>query len=246
MALESAFRKVSPRRTHKERAQPKSREKWGLLEKHRDYVERAQSYHRKQRRLKALRQRATFRNPDEFYYKMIHASNRGGTLSLPHPTKYRGADAKEDIRLRRLDAQTLQTKLAHEQAEFDRLAAEYPTAAARALAACSGGNASGTRGSLVRFSSASGEGTHICNAISSRMGQASATHGDEHPEQHQRKKELVEEDLYRRAHRIQRLRTLTHQVWIECQVRGRGSKTKIRGFTGKRAAIYRWRPERKR
>lgn len=46
----------------------------GLLEKHKDYVERAKNYHVKERRLKGLRTKAAFRNPDEFYFKMLNAS----------------------------------------------------------------------------------------------------------------------------------------------------------------------------
>lgn len=58
-------------REHRERSQPERRQKWGLLEKHKDYVIRAKNYHSKQDRLKKLREKALNRNPDEFYFKMI-------------------------------------------------------------------------------------------------------------------------------------------------------------------------------
>ncbi|KAJ3361467.1 hypothetical protein HDU91_003893 [Kappamyces sp. JEL0680] len=74
----STYRKAAPRRTHKERAQPVSREKFGLLEKKKDYVLRARDYHRKEDALKLLRQKAAFRNPDEFYFGMINSKTVKG------------------------------------------------------------------------------------------------------------------------------------------------------------------------
>uniref|UniRef100_A0A2P2M400 U3 small nucleolar RNA-associated protein 11 n=1 Tax=Rhizophora mucronata TaxID=61149 RepID=A0A2P2M400_RHIMU len=67
----SSFRNAIPRRAHKERAQPHSRKKFGLLEKHKDYVIRAKAFHKKEETLQRLREKAALRNPDEFYFKMI-------------------------------------------------------------------------------------------------------------------------------------------------------------------------------
>jgi U3 small nucleolar RNA-associated protein 11 len=61
---------VVPRKIHKERSQPSSRKKYGLLEKHKDYKKRAVDYHRKQDTLTALSEKAKMRNPDEFYTSM--------------------------------------------------------------------------------------------------------------------------------------------------------------------------------
>jgi U3 small nucleolar RNA-associated protein 11 len=43
----STMRNAVKRVTHKERAQPKSRKRFGLLEKHKDYVERANDFKKK-------------------------------------------------------------------------------------------------------------------------------------------------------------------------------------------------------
>ena len=67
----TAFKNAVQRRDHKERAQPASRERYGLLEKHKDYVARARNFHAKEDRLAELRRKAEFRNPDEFYHKML-------------------------------------------------------------------------------------------------------------------------------------------------------------------------------
>ncbi|RUS21684.1 hypothetical protein BC937DRAFT_91891 [Endogone sp. FLAS-F59071] len=72
----SSVRNAVQRRNHKERSQPAHRQKYGLLEKHKDYVLRAKDFHFKQDRLKALRERAQFRNPDEFYFKMISTKTK--------------------------------------------------------------------------------------------------------------------------------------------------------------------------
>ncbi|THH23090.1 hypothetical protein EUX98_g8089 [Antrodiella citrinella] len=62
----------------------------GILEKHKDYVLRAQDYHSKRDRLTRLKQKAAERNKDEFYFSMhkqrtekgVHVQDRGNE-SLP-------------------------------------------------------------------------------------------------------------------------------------------------------------------
>lgn len=66
----TSLRNSLHRRNHKERGQLANRKKYGLLEKHKDYVLRARDYHSKQDRLTRLKQKATERNKDEFYFGM--------------------------------------------------------------------------------------------------------------------------------------------------------------------------------
>lgn len=74
----TTFKNLIQRREHKERAQPAARAKYGLLEKHKDYVERAKDYHSKEKRILALKRRASMRNPDEFYFGMNSSTTKGG------------------------------------------------------------------------------------------------------------------------------------------------------------------------
>jgi U3 small nucleolar RNA-associated protein 11 len=85
----STMRNAVKRVTHKERAQPKSRKRFGLLEKHKDYIERANDFKKKKSSLKILKKKAADRNPDEFYHNMhnsqvtngVHNIKRDGSLT---------------------------------------------------------------------------------------------------------------------------------------------------------------------
>jgi U3 small nucleolar RNA-associated protein 11 len=62
--------KVFQSRAHRERAQPANRARLGLLEKKSDYLQRARDHQSKRKRIKAMKIRAAYKNPDEFYFKM--------------------------------------------------------------------------------------------------------------------------------------------------------------------------------
>ncbi|WOO80664.1 U3 small nucleolar RNA-associated protein 11 [Vanrija pseudolonga] len=76
--VNAARKNLMSRRNHKERAQPLHRRKLGLLEKHKDYVHRARDYKSKKDRIKKLREKAAFRNKDEFYWGMIKGKTDNG------------------------------------------------------------------------------------------------------------------------------------------------------------------------
>lgn len=71
----------------KERSQPLKRQKLGLLEKHKDYVQRARNWHAKEDRIKAMQNKAEMRNPDEFYFKMQSGKTKGGVASAKNLSK---------------------------------------------------------------------------------------------------------------------------------------------------------------
>lgn len=74
----SRWKKLHARKTYRERGQSEDRAHLGLLEKKKDYKQRARDFHRKQDAIHALEVKAAFRNPDEFYHKMIRTRKRDG------------------------------------------------------------------------------------------------------------------------------------------------------------------------
>jgi U3 small nucleolar RNA-associated protein 11 len=74
----STLRNTIQRRNHRERAQPAERQKWGILEKSKDYKLRAADHKLKRRKIKALQQKASERNEDEFYFGMMSSQSQGG------------------------------------------------------------------------------------------------------------------------------------------------------------------------
>ena len=78
----SSLRNAVKRKTHKERSQPSFRKRHGFLEKKQDYILRARDYSSKRQRIRALKQKASFRNPDEFYFGMINSRTKNGIHAL--------------------------------------------------------------------------------------------------------------------------------------------------------------------
>ena len=72
------MRNAVKRVTHKERGQPQNRKSLGLLEKHKDYKERSYDFHKKKDYIKALKKKASNRNPDEFYHNMHNSKVSNG------------------------------------------------------------------------------------------------------------------------------------------------------------------------
>lgn len=81
-AMSSSMRNAVQRRNHKERAQPHERQKWGLLEKRKDYQLRARDFNAKKTQRARLSALARDRNPDEFYFKMISSRTRDGGVRV--------------------------------------------------------------------------------------------------------------------------------------------------------------------
>lgn len=95
----SSMRNAVQRRNHKERAQPLERQKWGLLEKHKDYSLRAKDHNVKKRKLSALKQKAGERNEDEFYFGMMSSKTVNGVKVTKRSAENSGGGGKlsEDV-----------------------------------------------------------------------------------------------------------------------------------------------------
>ena len=117
----SAFRKraKSGQKRYRERGQLSTRKHLGLLEKHKDYVERATSFKRKAAQLKALHEKARNRNKDEFYYKMINSKLQDGRHVIQHEEE---PYTEEQLKIMKTqDLKYIQLKLSAEKAKIDRL-----------------------------------------------------------------------------------------------------------------------------
>ncbi|KAG9780836.1 hypothetical protein KCU88_g3620, partial [Aureobasidium melanogenum] len=122
----SSLRNAGARRPHKERSQPQSREKWGLLEKHKDYSLRAQDYNTKKKKLAQLSQKAREKNPDEFAFGMLSQGKAGlgkhkaaSTATAPGPLSH---DAVKLLKTQ--DAGYLRTVAARGRKEIEKLKQE--------------------------------------------------------------------------------------------------------------------------
>mmetsp|Transcript_6193 Transcript_6193/g.15330 ORF Transcript_6193/g.15330 Transcript_6193/m.15330 type:complete len:272 (-) Transcript_6193:1385-2200(-) len=74
----SSLRNAVKRIAHKERSQTVDRQHLGILEKKKDYKQRAIDYHRKEDRIKSMKRKVSMRNPDEFYFGMHNSKVEDG------------------------------------------------------------------------------------------------------------------------------------------------------------------------
>ncbi|KAI9294183.1 U3 small nucleolar RNA-associated protein 11 [Neoconidiobolus thromboides FSU 785] len=114
----SSLRNSVQRRNHAERSQPARRQHLGILEKHKDYKLRATDYHKKQDTLKKLREKARFRNEDEFYFKMINTKTKGG-VHIKERSGVLGADIMKLLRTQ--DSNYIQQMINIEQKQIEKL-----------------------------------------------------------------------------------------------------------------------------
>ncbi|GCB70175.1 probable U3 small nucleolar RNA-associated protein 11 [Scyliorhinus torazame] len=122
--MAAAFRKAqkSVQRSHQERSQLGSRKRLGLLEKKKDYKLRAQDYHRKRNTLKALRQKAFDKNPDEFYFRMTSTKLQDGVHIIKQP---REEVTEEQLKIMRTqDIKYVEMKRVAESKKIERLKSE--------------------------------------------------------------------------------------------------------------------------
>ncbi|KAJ7976496.1 U3 small nucleolar RNA-associated protein 11 [Quillaja saponaria] len=118
----SSLRNSMPRRAHRERAQPQSRKKFGILEKHKDYVVRAKAFHKKEETIRKLKEKAAFRNPDEFYFKMIKSRTVDG---VHKPGIEENKYSQEELMLMKTqDIGYILQKVQSEKKKIERLTAE--------------------------------------------------------------------------------------------------------------------------
>ncbi|KAK6989529.1 U3 small nucleolar RNA-associated protein 11 [Biomphalaria glabrata] len=78
----SSWKKNKTQKVHRERPQPEDRAHLGMLERKKDYRERAKDFHKKEETIKKLKRKAENRNPDEFYFNMTRTKRLNGDHKL--------------------------------------------------------------------------------------------------------------------------------------------------------------------
>lgn len=118
--MSSSLRNAVKRKTHKERSQLSERKRFGLLEKKKDYVLRARDYHKKEDAINALKRKAAYRNPDEFYFAMQKAKTDDGVhvARSTEQNKY----TEEELRVMKTqDVKYVQMKAAIEGKKVEKM-----------------------------------------------------------------------------------------------------------------------------
>ncbi|KAI5676805.1 hypothetical protein M9H77_07755 [Catharanthus roseus] len=228
----SSLRNAIPRRAHKERAQPHARRKFGLLEKHKDYVIRAKAYHKKEQTLQKLKEKAAFRNPDEFYFKMVKTRTVDGIHKLEsEANKY---TPEELMLMKTQDMSYILQKLQSEKKKVEKLTAmlhslhERPSKGHVYYA----GDREGAKGLRLR------ESEHV-----------PVPNHEDLPENMKQKIAASYQELEARKSRVNDLEKLYKDMALQKELQKKGRKRKLREDeiscpTSK--PVYKWRPERKR
>uniref|UniRef100_A0A5B7BV19 U3 small nucleolar RNA-associated protein 11 n=1 Tax=Davidia involucrata TaxID=16924 RepID=A0A5B7BV19_DAVIN len=228
----SSLRNAINRRAHKERAQPHSRKKFGHLEKHKDYVVRAEAYHKKEEALRKLKEKATFRNPDEFYFKMIKTKTVDGVHKLEsQANKY----TQEELMLMKTqDIGYVLQKVQSEKKKIEKL-----TAMLHSL-----DNQPSTR--HVYYA----EDREDAKEIQLRTSKGGIVLASEDLPYHIKRKTAASyRELEARKSRVNELEKLYMDMALQKELQKKGRKRKLREDeivcpTSK--AVYKWRSERKR
>lgn len=217
------MRNAIPRRSHRERPQPHSRTRRGLLEKHKDYVLRAQDHKRKQATLKRLGEKALEKNPDEFYFGMTRQRTENGVPVADRPTS-KALSVKEAKPLKMQDSTYLRTMMGIDRQRIEKL-----------------------RGVVLEGGSAKkilfAENKEEADALRSRN-----LPRDVHFGQSGRSKEARE--LEGRTERLKELVKKEKEVALQVQLMGKGSRTKVRrkddDSDDEAIPVYKWKPQRQK
>ncbi|KAJ3676149.1 hypothetical protein LUZ60_003561 [Juncus effusus] len=240
----SSLRNAIPRRAHKERPQPESRKRFGLLEKHKDYVLRARNYHRKEETIylflmhclalycAKLKEKAANRNPDEFYFKMINAKNVNG---IHRPKNEANKFTQEELLLMKTQdigyvlqkVQSVKKKVEMLNSSLHALDNQPPS-------------------KHVYFA----EDRHKAKEIKERVSQdRNLPKSDDLPEKIKRKTSLSYKELNERKERVHKLEKLYFGMALKKELQKPGKVRRLKeeemvNPTDK--PVYKWRAERKR
>lgn len=228
----SSLRNAVPRPAHKERPQPSSRKKFGILEKHKDYVERAKAFHVKEDTLRVLREKAANRNEDEFYFKMVNSKTVDGVhRPVNEDNKY---TQDELILMKTQDMGYVLQKLQSEKKKVEKLSANLHLIDHKPA------------NKHVYFADDREEAKELKQQLSKRKVPSTS---DNIPDNIKRKTERSYKELQARKARVSQLEKVYMDMALKKELQKNGRKRKLRedeivNPTGR--PVYKWRAERKR
>lgn len=224
-SLRKASKAAGGGRAHKERSQPGFRARFGLLEKHKDYVLRAKDFQQKQQHLQKLKEKAANRNPDEFFFKMVNSKVVDGQHRGDTGAKVYTAD--EMKLLRKQDAGYLVSKAQSEMKKVERLRSSVLPVSAN-------------KNKHVFFIENADEVDDVRERVMNRpavpLGLPKVP------------TELTKE-TQKRSERAEKLKEMASAVELQKQLSGKGRKRKLPPSEVKNPSkqpVYKWRSERKR
>ncbi|KAL8201636.1 hypothetical protein R6Q57_010783 [Mikania cordata] len=228
----SSLKHAVHRRAHKERSQPKERKRFGLLEKHKDYVVRAKAFHKKEDYLQNLKEKAAFRNPDEFYFKMINTKTVDGVHKQGSGSnKY---TEEELLLMKSQDIGYILQKLQSEKKKIERLTATLHSLDSQ------------PSNKHVYYAEDREDAKRILSETKSGGGLPAF---EDLPDKIKRKMAASYRELEARRNRVQELEKVYNEMALKQELQKKGRKRKLRYdeiVCPTSRPVYKWRTERKR
>jgi U3 small nucleolar RNA-associated protein 11 len=246
----SSLRNAVKRVTHKERAQPASRKHLGLLEKHKDYVLRAKDFNKKRDRMKALRLRASMRNPDEFYFAMNSTKTKEGIHSISTAPTLDHDTVKllktQDLGYLRMKVGVDEGKVQKLRAGLHMLGAERPAGSHTIFVKSKKDLKSFDP--ATHFDTAPELADRAFNRPRLETLQTKTVTGAKNRKQMKtaiRQQRVAYAEMHQREERARKLRVAASHLEVERAVtNGKGVKRKVKEAEGDAPAVFKWKRQR--
>lgn len=248
-------------REYQERGQLHERRHLGLLEKKKDYKLRAVDYHKKEDRIKKLKEKAQMRNPDEFYMKMNSTQTEGGIHLIKKGGKKRSFEEltkikEQDLGYLKLKGQMEKTQKEKLQASLHMLDEQVQKKVKRKHIVFTDTEEEARNFDTVKYFNTVPElmdrsfnrltqdqlasGSVIVNKLA--PGQMAAA---------ERASARAYEELSKREERLDDIVQIEKKLTLHKKLMGKGKRTKIikKDIFGEEIAsqtVYKWKTERKR
>eukprot|EP00741_Cyanophora_paradoxa_P015658 tig00020903_g15115.t1 len=250
----SSLRNAVKRRVPKERSQPAARQKFGLLEKHKDYVLRAKNFHSKQERLQKLREKAAFRNEDEFYFRMERSEVKDG-VHRSNKRQKRTHEALKAQKTQDLSYVTLKTtmeaqKIRKLEAGLHMLGEDGPKNTHTIFFDSEDEARSFDPTKHFQTAPELSDRAHNRPRLETLQTQpvlvGKGVHGEKGLEKLAKQREAQYRELAERLDREQKLKKVMVAMSSQKALMGKGRRKKVAEATEDHPAVFRWKAERKR